>query len=110
MIGGFAVCHMAALGLQADQKIAMGGYRQGNRAAGERGVVFGRAPGGCDGLAQGFRQLGEGGFVFGEGPLIYRAVPPHPVPLPMGEGTPVSAGRSLPPLPWGEGWGEGNAL
>ena len=44
VIGGFAVCHVAALGLQADQKIAMGGYRQGNRAVRERRVVLPARP------------------------------------------------------------------
>ena len=32
---------------------------------------------------------------------------PHPVPLPMGEGTPEATAASELPLPWGEGWGEG---
>ena len=105
VIGGFAVCHVAPLGLQADQKIAMGGYRQGNRAAGERRVVLRRAPGGCNGIAQGFRQAGKRGFVLGEGPFNFTgAVPPHPVPLPMGEGTPSQRARPAP-SPMGRGLG-----
>ena len=35
---------------------------------------------------------------------------PHPVPLPMGEGTPSQKLRTGLPLPWGEGWVRGNAL
>ena len=34
-------------------------------------------------------------------------ITPHPVPLPLGEGTPAQRLRPDSPLPWGEGWGEG---
>ncbi|MGO9171027.1 MAG: tRNA uridine-5-carboxymethylaminomethyl(34) synthesis GTPase MnmE [Rhodomicrobium sp.] len=35
---------------------------------------------------------------------------PHPIPLPLGEGTPEqgTVRVTAPPLPWGEGWGEGS--
>ena len=117
VIRGFAVCQMPALGLQADQEVAMGEYRQGNRAAGERGVVSAGAPqADVTASRNGLRKPGEGGFVFGEGPLIwYRAAAPHPAasqpPLPQGEGVCAPLRETFPSPLAGEGTGvRGNAL
>ena len=52
-----------------------------------------------------FEALGR----FERGGYEPQRISPHPVPLPMGEGTPelAAAGILASPLPWGEGQGEG---
>ncbi len=105
VIGGFAVRQMAALGLEADEEIAVGGYRQGNRAARECGVFGRRAPGGCHSLAQRFRQAGEGGFVFGEGPPNFIAQYPLTLSLSPWERGRQFRGTQPAPSPCGRGLG-----
>ena len=105
VISGFPVRQVAALGLQANEEIAIRGYRQGNRAARERGVFGRRAPCGCDGLAKCFRQAGESGFVFGERPFNLIAQYPLTLSLSPWERGRLSEGREPAPSPCGRGLG-----
>ena len=65
-----------------------------------------------DASARLFSRLAYAGDVSAKGAPLTEGIAPHPVPLPMGEGTPElrSAGATSSPLPGGEGQGEGSEL
>jgi cysteine desulfurase len=64
-----------------------------------------------DMLECGIRDIAPDAVVFGLpwAGALNEGITPHPVPLPLGEGTVLHAPSGLP-LPWGEGWGEGSEL
>ena len=103
MVGRFAVRDVAAFRLQADEEIAVLGDGEGDDAAGEGGVVFGRAPCGCYGIAHGLRKGGERRRVIRERPRIIMAYHPLTLSLSLWERGRCGNGRGLLPWLWESG-------